>query len=192
MKGYMMLVKVISLDNKAEDVEVEVTNSITRTVQLITPNFITTENCDKLCPILWNKSLILRNLLYVADTGLSCLPQSLVHLDLGRSEPWRKQVAKYCTNLDNIMSSFTKKTNEITITSLFAWLLSGTWIAGVLTAITIGINRFDVTRVTFTAPSFFRSSSANLLSLYCSFKHWSSSVLQLLASLIVIGFVTCY
>ena len=35
---------------------------------------------------------------------------------------------------------------------LLAWSLSGTWVAGVLTAITVGINRFDVTRVTFTVP----------------------------------------
>lgn len=35
---------------------------------------------------------------------------------------------------------------------ILAWSLSGTWLAGVLTAIGITINRFDVTRVNFTVP----------------------------------------
>ena len=37
----------------------------------------------QVCPILWNKTLSLRNLSYVTDTVLSYLPPSLVHLDLG-------------------------------------------------------------------------------------------------------------
>jgi len=35
---------------------------------------------------------------------------------------------------------------------ILTWSLTGTWLAGVLTAVTITINRFDVTRVNFTVP----------------------------------------
>jgi len=35
---------------------------------------------------------------------------------------------------------------------LLSWSLSGTWVSGVLTAIFVVANRFDVTRVTFTVP----------------------------------------
>merc|ERR1719266_3231672 len=35
---------------------------------------------------------------------------------------------------------------------LLSWTLSGSWLAGLLTAVSVMVNRFDVTRVNFTVP----------------------------------------
>ena len=46
----------LALANKAEDVEVELISAITRTLQLVSPEFITSENCDNVLKLISNEN----------------------------------------------------------------------------------------------------------------------------------------
>ena len=48
----------LELANKAEDIEVEVTSAISKTLKLVTPGFISSENCDKVMELIPNQTLI--------------------------------------------------------------------------------------------------------------------------------------